>query len=79
MENYQMLEFNDPFYQKYNNQKNICHDTGKLSFNTKTQIKKRRREYELKYKKYFRIYECEFCGGWHLTTAETKFDRKTRH
>jgi hypothetical protein len=71
-----MSEFYDHFYQKYNNQL-ICPNTGKKSFSTKTQIKKHRREYELKYKKYFRIYLCEHCGNWHLTTAETKYDRHT--
>lgn len=51
-----MSEFYDHFYQKYNTQKNICQETGKKSFSTKTQIKKHRREYEMKYQKYFRIY-----------------------
>lgn len=69
-------DFNDEFYQKYNNdQYKFCEFTGKMSFPTKTQIKKHRKEFELKYNNYFSVYICPHCNQWHLTTVD-KYERK---
>ncbi len=71
-------EFEDEFFQKYNETpESFCYKTNKMSFATKTQVKKHRPRFEAKYGLYFGIYLCEHCKGWHLTTVD-KDERKNR-
>ena len=52
-----------------------CGGTAKRGFLTKTQARKHRREYELKYLKVFQVYQCEMCGNWHLATTDSKWNK----
>jgi hypothetical protein len=51
----------------------ICIFSNKICFATKTQAKKHRKDFELKYHKFFRVYQCDDCHMWHLSTADTKY------
>ena len=75
------LNFEDEFYQKYSktfhDYRNIlkCGESDKICYATKTQAKKHRKEFERKYGKYYKVYECDQCKFWHLSTVEDKLKK----
>ena len=53
-----------------------CNLQNKVCYETKTQAKKARKMYELKYSTYYRVYQCD-CGYFHLTTIDDKWKKNT--
>ena len=51
----------------------ICTKSKKRCYPSKTQARKNRRYYELKYSQPFRMYECPSCKEWHLSKAESRW------
>jgi hypothetical protein len=77
-------EFTDDFYKKFISEtfedergRTICEVTNKLCFETKTQARKLRKHYEIKYGKFFRIYVCEHCNKFHLSSTDSKYKKNT--
>ena len=56
-------------------ERRTCFHMLKVCYTTKTQARKARRMLEVKYLKSFQIYPCKFCGYYHLTTCQSRYDK----
>lgn len=53
--------------EKMNSPVSYCPETSKVSFDKKGAVTARNLRYKQAHTK-LRIYECQFCGRWHLTS-----------
>ncbi len=55
-----------------------CHETKKVCFSTEEYAQKDADYQSQEYHKFLRVYLCEFCGFWHLTSKEKFYENNSK-
>lgn len=50
----------------------VCHRTGKQVYATLARVLYHQARVQLRTGRPYRVYQCEFCGYWHLTSRKRR-------